>query len=846
MQQPQRWSSPTDRWSESHSTVLRQALDVSPVPQCIVDPGDAVVSASHAWFAFFGLSPEQALGNALFQLLPQSETALSPICAEVRRTHQTHCCQLPSESLPWMANASVRTLDLVVAPVDFPEGVGLLITAWQPRPPSGLDQTGRTARQDTPSRLSGLRFEECRGLGGHRPTEPFAEACGGLLRRVVENVIDDRDIWLTVLDRQGNVILWNRAAGTITGYSSQEVVGSADIWQQMLSNEERRREVLARIESVARGDRVPEGFETEIRCKDGQKKIIAWSCRALTNSDGLPMGCLGLGQDITERKRAEEALQRAHEELESRIAQRTAELALANQQLEQEVADRRRTEEALRASEEKFHHFVEHSDNGIVISDADSLIVDWNRAMEEITGLSRADVLGRPLWDVVFQLATPEQRSSVTSDRFRQVTFDAVQKGHTRYGMGSHEHTIVRPDGTRRILQITGFLIQTHSGGLLGGICHDVTERKQADQDRERLLDEIQRQVAELEAVFGSIADGVIACNPSGDIVRMNDAAQKILGYTPTEASQPLLDRLEVLQIEGPDGERVPVEEAPLLRALRGETVADVVQILHWPPGKTTCVSVAAAPIRSAGGQTFGAVMSLTDVTRLHELQLQRQQFMHTISHDLRGPLTIIIGHAQFIERQHQHTEMTAVERHSLTEIVGAARRLNVMIEDLVDSARLEGGRLEMRRLPVDLARFLPQLLQSESVAIDTTRVRLRLPADLPPVSVDPDRLHRILVNLLSNALKYSASGTEVSLSVEQQESHILFSVSDKGPGIHPEDLPRLFERFHRGRGPRTEASVGLGLYITKMLVEAHDGQIWVDSQPGQGSTFYFTLPLAN
>ena len=523
MQRTQGWPDPMGRWSEYHNTVLRQALDISPVPQCLVDPADALVFASRAWFAFFSVSPQEARGQTLFQLLPHCEAALSPVCAEVRRTRQIQRCQLPPHSLPLAASASGESPELIVVPVDFPDGIGLAITAWH--------------------------------------------------------------------------------------------------------------------------------------------------CRTLIDSGGLPMGCIGLDQDI------------------------------------------------------------------------------------------RA--------------------------------------------------------------------------------------RKQTEQDRERLLDGIQHRVAELEAVINSIADGVVVYNQGGDIVRMNAAARRILGYTPEEASRPLLDRIELLRIESPNGEMFPVEESPTLRALRGETVADVVQVLHHPQGKTTCVSVAAAPIRSAGGQTLGAVMSLTDVTRLHELQQQLQQFVHTISHDLRSPLTIILGHAQLIERQHQQTGMTAVERHSLTEIVSAARRLNTMIEELVESARLEGGRLEMHRLPVDLARFVPQLLQSESIALDTTRVRLLLPNELPSVSADPDRLHRILVNLLSNALKYSAPGTEVSLAVEQREGHLLFSVSDKGPGIHPDDLPRIFERFYRGKGPQTEGSVGLGLYITKMLVEAHDGQIWVDSQLGQGSTFYFTLPVA-
>jgi len=171
---------------------------------------------------------------------------------------------------------------------------------------------------------------------------------------------------------------------------------------------------------------------------------------------------------------------------------------------------------------------------------------------------------------------------------------------------------------------------------------------------------------------------------------------------------------------------------------------------------------------------------------------------------------------------------------------------MNTMIQDLVDSVRSEAGELRLERQPVDLRSFLDELLKRQATALDTQRIRIEAADGLPPVSADPNRLERILVNLLSNALKYSPPGSPVTVSLQQQNGEIITSVADRGPGIAPEEIPRLFQRFYRAAaGRRQPEGIGLGLYITRMLVEAHGGRIWVQSTPGVGSVFSFSLPLA-
>lgn len=167
------------------------------------------------------------------------------------------------------------------------------------------------------------------------------------------------------------------------------------------------------------------------------------------------------------------------------------------------------------------------------------------------------------------------------------------------------------------------------------------------------------------------------------------------------------------------------------------------------------------------------------------------------------------------------------------------------MIQDLVDTARLEAGHLELKKQPTSLEHFMYGLLERATGAVDAQRIRMEVPAGLSPVLADPNRLERIVMNLLSNALKYSPAESTVLVTAESRDGEATVSIADQGEGIAPEDLPHIFERFYRARSAREAQGAGLGLYITKMLVEAHGGRIWVRSELGKGSTFYFTLPAA-
>lgn len=220
----------------------------------------------------------------------------------------------------------------------------------------------------------------------------------------------------------------------------------------------------------------------------------------------------------------------------------------------------------------------------------------------------------------------------------------------------------------------------------------------------------------------------------------------------------------------------------------------------------------------------------------------EREDLLRSVSHDLRSPLTIIQGQAQLIDRLLDKPELV---RKCASAIVASAQRMNSMIQDLVDSARLEAGQVKLEKQPVNLQTQLTDLLERSKALVEAERVQVDIPEDLPPANADPDKLERILTNLITNAIKYSPPDTKVLVQAERTDSEITVSVSDRGFGIAPEDLPHLFEKYYRIGGAKKAEGLGLGLFITKMLVEAHGGKIWVESELGKGSTFYFTLPKA-
>jgi signal transduction histidine kinase len=225
-------------------------------------------------------------------------------------------------------------------------------------------------------------------------------------------------------------------------------------------------------------------------------------------------------------------------------------------------------------------------------------------------------------------------------------------------------------------------------------------------------------------------------------------------------------------------------------------------------------------------------------IRRLRETTEQREDLLRAVSHDIRNPLQIVVLQAQRLLRGPGEDRT----RRAAGGVLTAARRIDRMLRDLSDSAKAESGRIELAWAQVPLRPFVDHLLDTSDGVFEVGRVVNEVPPELPPVLADPDRLDRILANLVGNALKYSQAQVYVRAEVAGEEIRI--SVSDLGPGIGAGDLPLIFDRYYRGQRHEGEG-LGLGLYIVRKLVEAHGGRISAESRVGVGSTFTFTLPAS-
>jgi PAS domain S-box-containing protein len=493
------------------------------------------------------------------------------------------------------------------------------------------------------------------------------------------------------------------------------------------------------------------------------------------------------------------------------------------------IVRRRAAEEALQRSEEKYRRLFENMREGVavdrIIYDEEGRPVDWvvtdiNPAYEEVVGIPRERAVGRRASELYGEV--PDLESVL-----------GVYAGVAETGKPAQLEFFF-PISQKYIL-ISVFSL---GDGQFATMTRDMTTRKRMEVERERLL-------AEQEAILNAIADAVIIYDLDGMIRHMNPAAERMFGYSSVDRAKPLEERISLLKVETPEGKPFDLKNT-IGRAVAGETMKGVIAVLRRPEGKDIWMCNSAAAIYTPDGKRAGAVGTSADITALHDLQVERDLYLHTISHDLRIPLTVIQGYAQLLQETLRGDAAGDRSRPICAEIMKGTRRMGRMIEDLVETARLEGGPLTLEKEGVNVAVFFRHLAASHAGVIDEERLRIDTAENLPEVPVDRHRLERILVNLLTNAQKYSPPESPVRLRAQPGEGEILLSVSDCGQGIAPEDQSHIFERFYRPEGSRRSDSVGLGLYITRMLVEAHGGRIWVESQPGKGTIFFFTLPVGS
>ncbi len=423
-----------------------------------------------------------------------------------------------------------------------------------------------------------------------------------------------------------------------------------------------------------------------------------------------------------------------------------------------------------------------------------------------------------------------------------------ILRGETFTGPDAIDEKVQRLDGSVVIVSVSGVPIFANPGEIVGGICvfRDVTERWQLSQM-------IVERAQELDAIFHSLTEGILVYDAAMQPVRWNAAYGRMIALErlPNFFALPAEERSRLTcSRSAATGRLMRLEETPIRRIMAGESMRGLPEddlLIRSLDGHEFRASIMGAPLFDAQGIVRGAVISLRDVTLEREEQAERLQTLNIIAHELKTPLTTIKMGVQISQRYTQQGR--PLTNDLFTPWLIATLRMERMLNDLLDAAKLENHRqFTLEREPCDLVSLCAQAIDDQQKASLRT-----IAADLPDGRVvtlgDPLRLAQIITNLLSNALKYTPADAAVRLTLHQDDQHAILIVSDAGPGIAQEVQDRIFEIFYRAPTAKvlhgSGIGLGIGLYLTRQLVELHGGTITVFSIPGQGATFTVKLPLA-
>lgn len=444
----------------------------------------------------------------------------------------------------------------------------------------------------------------------------------------------------------------------------------------------------------------------------------------------------------------------------------------------------------------------------------------------------------------VAHLAVAQRRPIATANFLDDPQLPIAAEARARLGPSGHPSALAVP------LMVHDTVIGALGIGDVEGRAFDDEELRLtqafADQaaialENARLYEEAHAQRKRLTQIFDSTTDGIMFVRPDGRIEAANRQAAELVGVTDDELVG--VDLVDLLVRHAGPAEADDLFAASL-RSLFNEasggegdlTIADLKRVLHW----------VAKPTRDAAGDVVGLTLTLQDVTKDREVSQMKSDFVSFVTHQLRTPLS---GIKWMLELAGQQEHVPGDARAYIQDAHGASERLITLVNDLLDISRLERGRLDVHPHPTDLAALTGKVLEEiQPLAQDKGhRVSVSAPADLPSVLADPQLLRQAILNLASNAIKYTRPGGAIAIRMTREPASVLWAIQDSGIGIPKEAQRRLFEKFYRADNVYTieTEGTGLGLYLVQLIVERFGGRVWCESEEGQGATFLFTLPLA-
>jgi hypothetical protein len=523
-------------------------------------------------------------------------------------------------------------------------------------------------------------------------------------------------------------------------------------------------------------------LEHRIRRRDGEIRHVAVRISVIRDPQGRTIKTRGVNQDITARKRAEEAL------LEERYL---------------------------------LHTLMDNVPDYIYFKDLDSRFKRISIGLARSFGLSDpAQAVGKTDFDFF------------SDEHARQAYADEQGVIRTGRPMQAIEEKETWPDGHETWVSTTKMPLRDAQGRITGtfGVSRDITPRKRAEQALQE-SEERYRDLAE------NAAELIQSVSPEGQLLYVNRAWRETLGYSAEE-----VPHLHVRDVVHP--ERLPHFQEVLDSVMQGKAINDVETVFVTKTGERIAVQ-GSVNCRLVDGKPVAMRGIFRDVTARLEIERLKNEFVSTVSHELRTPLTSIRGALGLLTSGMLNAD-PAKARRMLDIALGNTDRLIRLINDILDIERIESGRVKLEMRSCSAASLMAQAEDSVREVANKAGVKLELFPTSGNVLADSDRIVQTLTNLLGNAIKFSLPGMAVTLSAKRSDDEMLFEVRDQGRGIPADKLGVIFERFQQvdASDEREKGGTGLGLAICRSIVDQHGGRIWVESQLGRGSSFYFTLPL--
>jgi PAS domain S-box-containing protein len=616
---------------------------------------------------------------------------------------------------------------------------------------------------------------------------------------------------VVLVDPDGKVMDVNEATLRRHGFADKQSVLGKPVLD--LVAPEQREAAAADMQDLWEKDEIT--GEYEIITEDGKIVPVETSVTVMKDADGKVIGLVAITNDITERKKAEKRLQE---------------------------------------SEEKLRVMFGSITDGVIVTDLTGTVVEANAGAAHLIGYSnKEELIGRN----AFEFVSPKDRALAMNATKKTLEEGLIQE--------RAEYTILTADGREIDTDSSAAVLYDSSGNPTGivNVVRDITDRKHAEE-------KLKESEEKFRTFVDTASDLLNITDRAGNITDVNESMARVLGYSKEELIG--MHFTQILPLKTFERDFKPPFEKFIKRG--GEIAFDTA--FTTKDGKEVYGELRSVAIHDKRGRYVGSRAVFHDLTerkkaeqelqeKNEQLKAQREElvrkatelelvsqakseFLASMSHELRTPLSAVIGFSELM-LDGVPGEINDEQRGCLNDILDSGRRLLSLINDILDLSKVEAGKIELKPQNLDIANIVSDVVQIIKPVLNKNRqeIEVSVTQGLPEVRGDKNRLEQILLNLLSNASKFTEQGGRMRIHVGRKGDYCQVAVIDTGIGIKKEDQEHVFEAFVQGEtlSDRKKEGTGLGLTLTKRFVEAIGGRIWMESEYGKGSTFIFTIPLA-